>query len=78
MTEIYYLPRKTFTDRTDCRLHQDIENIPLSPNSAQRIDRRRAASDQLKGKLRTAFKAETVRDQKDLPSDLSPKVLNIR
>ncbi len=36
MAEIYYLPRKTFTDtdRTDGRLHQDTEKIPLSPNSA--------------------------------------------
>lgn len=63
MTEIYYLPRKTFTDRTDGRLHQDTEKIPLSPNSAQRIERRKAASDQLKSKLRTAFKAGSPRPE---------------
>ena len=63
MAEIYYLPRKTFTDRTDGRVHPDTEKIPLSPNSAQRIDRRKAASDQLKGKLRTAFKASSPRPE---------------
>lgn len=63
MAEIYYLPRKTFTDRTDGRLYQDTEKIPLSPNSAQPIDRRKAASDQLKSKLRTAFKADSPRPE---------------
>ena len=61
MAEIYYLLRKTFTDRTDGRVHQDTEKIPLSPNSALRIDRRKAASDQLKGKLRTTSKASSPR-----------------
>lgn len=56
MAEIYYLPRKTFTDRADGRLHQDTEKVLLSPNSAQRIDRRKAAPDQVKSKLRTACK----------------------
>ena len=63
MAEIYYLPRKTFTDRTDGRLHQNTEKIPLSPNSAQHIDRRKAASDQLKVKLRTAFKVGSPRPE---------------
>ena len=63
MAEIYYLLRKIFTDRADSRLYQDIEKIPLSPNSAQRIDRRKVASDQLKGKLRTAFKAGSLRSE---------------
>ena len=44
MIEIYYLPRKTFTDRTDGRVHQDMEKIPLSPNSALCINRRKVAS----------------------------------
>lgn len=63
MAEIYYLPRKTFTDRADGRLHQDTEKVLLSPNSAQRIDRRKAASDQVKSKLRTAFKAGSPRPE---------------
>ena len=45
MVEIYYLPRKPFTDRTDGRLYQDTEKIPLSSNPAQPIDRRKAAFD---------------------------------
>lgn len=61
MADIYHLPRKTF--HTDGRGYQDTEKIPLSPNSAQRIDRRKAASDQLKGKLRTAFKASSPRSE---------------
>lgn len=61
MIEIYYLSRKTFTDRTDNRLYQNIEKILLSPNSTQYIDRRKAASDQLKVKLRIAFKAGSPR-----------------
>lgn len=61
MIEIYYLSRKTFTDRTDNRLYQNIEKILLSPNSTQYIDRRKAAFDQLKVKLRIAFKAGSPR-----------------
>ena len=69
MADIYYLPKKTFTDlsrktttdRTNGRGYQDIEKIPLSPNSAQRIARRKAASDQLKVKLRPAFRAQSPR-----------------
>ena len=63
MAEIYCLSRKTFIDRTDNRLHQNTEKIPLSPNSTQHIDRRKAASDQLKVKLRTAFKAGSPRPE---------------
>lgn len=63
ITEIYYLSWKSFTDRTDGRLYQDTEKIPLSPNSAQPIDRRKAAFDQLKSKLRTAFKAGSPRSE---------------
>ena len=63
MAEIYYLPRKTSTDRTDGRLHQNTEKILLSPNFAQYINRRTAASDQLKVKLRTAFKAGSPRPE---------------
>ena len=63
MAEIYYLLKKTFTNRTDDGLHQNIEKIPLSPSSAQHIDRRKAAIDQLKVKLRTAFKADSSRSE---------------
>ena len=63
MAGIYYISRKTFTDRTDGRLYQDTEKIPLSPNSAQPIDRRKAASDQLKSKLRIVFKAGSPRPE---------------
>lgn len=64
MTEIYYLPRKTFIDRTDSRGHRETEKSPSSSqNSAQRIARRKAASDQLKGKLRTAFRGSSPRQQ---------------
>ena len=55
--------KETFTDRTDCSLHQDTEKIRLPPNSTQRIGRCKAASDQLKGKLRTAFKADSPRPE---------------
>lgn len=62
MAEIYHLPRKTFIDRTDGRSPRDTEQSPSSAlNSAQRIARRKAASDQLKGKLRTAPKEESPR-----------------
>lgn len=55
MAETYYLPRKTYIEHTDGRAHRDTEKSPsLSLESAQRIARRKAASDQLKGKLRTA------------------------
>lgn len=63
MAEIYYLPSKTYKAHTSDRFHQDTEKIPLSPSSAQRIARRKAASDQLKGKLRTAFKTSSPRPE---------------
>ncbi|CAF9939954.1 hypothetical protein IMSHALPRED_001694 [Imshaugia aleurites] len=64
MAEIYYLPRKTFVDRTDDRAHRDAEKSPsLSLDSAQRIARRKAASNQLRGKLRTAFRGTSPRPE---------------
>ena len=61
MIEIYYLLRKTFTDRTDSRVHQDTEKISLSSNSALRINRRKVALNQLKDKLRITFKVSSLR-----------------
>ena len=64
MTETYYLPQKTFVDRTPGRAHRDREQLPSSSeDSAARIARRKAASEQLKGKLRTAFKGSSPRSQ---------------
>ena len=45
MIEIYYLLRKTFTNRIDGGLYQNIEKIPLSSNSTQYINRRKAIID---------------------------------
>ncbi len=64
MTEIYYLPQKTFVDRTRGHVHRDVEQFPSSDqDSATRIAGRKAASEQLKGKLRTAFKGSSPRSQ---------------
>lgn len=64
MAEIYYLPRKTFIDRTDGRVHRDTDKSPsFSLDSTQRIARRKAAANQLKGKLRTAFRGSSPRPE---------------
>lgn len=44
-------------------VQQDTEKIPLSPNSTLRINRRKVAFHQLKGKLRITFKASSPRPE---------------